>query len=344
MKKLYFANTNFEFELSEEMNIPLKQSLEKHPVCLQLQFLPLLFADPNDEVLVTDMPDFEYLSDLEKLRGELPKIVLDSRDTEMHSWGWSKNLQEWTKKRGIIYNMPSWEIVRQINSKEWSFRNSPKLEGAALIFSQPELEDWIKRNQGHSVLKSCFGLSGRGNVLINEINPKVLAFCKKEWAKKLPVIAEPWVERTLDFSTQWLIGPDSINYLGATKLINSTSGSYLGTMTGGEKLIPEVYLSEHMSNAKELLLMAQQMGFKGYAGVDAMVYKKGQETLLQPIVEVNARMTMALAAILIQQKVFLNQSVFFEYVKIKAGLLPIYLQTSNKVIRFSKQLQVTSIA
>lgn len=343
MKKLYFANTNFEFELSETMPIPIKQSLEKYPVCLQLQFLPLLFADSEDEVLVTDMPDSEYLSNLEKIRGKLPKLVLDSQACELHSWGWSKSLQEWAKVRGLIYNMPPWEIVKKVNSKEWSFQNSPKLDGAALITSKIELEDWIKRNQKHSVLKSCFGLSGRGNLLFNELNPKVLAFCEKEWAKKLPVIAEPWLERILDFSTQWLIGPDKIDYLGSTKMINSATGSYLGTMTGGEQLIPEAYLTEHILKAKELLLMAQQIGYAGHVGIDAMIYKKGQEMLLQPIVEVNARMTMALVAIRMQQKIFPNQNIFFEYVKIKEGLLPIYLQTSNKIIHFSKQLKVTTL-
>lgn len=335
MKKLFIANTNFEFELADERFPQLLQAIEMHPVTLQLQFLPLLFADPEDEILVTSMPDLGYLQSIEKIRGKLPKLVLDAEDGLIQSWGWSRSVRAWAEERGLAYDMPDWEIVKLVNSKEWSFLNSPKLKGAELIFSLDQLKKWVRQNNTPAVAKSCFGLSGRGHCLFEDLHPKILAFCEKEWRIKRPVIVEPWVERVLDFSTQWFIDAEKVTFLGATKMFNTSTGSYMGTMTGG---VPKALLQEHVGWAVKILTLAKELGYRGYAGVDAMVHKEG----LQPIVEVNARMTMALAALFMKQKFFPHSELLFQYMNVKEGLLPNYLQIANKIIRFNKQLQVSA--
>lgn len=324
MKKLHIANTNFEFELSTNKVLSLEQMMEQSPICLQLQFLPLLFADLRDEVLVTGRPDKNFSV----------KMVFDAESGEIQSWGWSQTIAKWAKERGISYAMPPWEIVREVNSKRWSFENSPKLERAACAYSKQELEDWAE-GQFESVAKSCFGLSGRGNYRFNQVTPELLSFCTKEWQAGRPVILEPWVQRMVDFSTQWHVAKDRIDFIGATEMLNTEGGAYLGTLVG---YIPS---QEHMSEAERILHKMQQLGYFGYAGIDAMIYRKEGKTCLQPIVEVNARMTMALAAIFIQKKWHSGKKILFQYGKFSEGLLPNFIQYQNKTVKFNRQLKIS---
>ena len=53
---VYIANTNFEFELAQPTTLSLQESWRKRPHCLQLQFIPLLFAESTDTVAVLHYP------------------------------------------------------------------------------------------------------------------------------------------------------------------------------------------------------------------------------------------------------------------------------------------------
>ncbi len=60
MHTLHIANTFFEWELSSESNCSLYEAFHQHPVYLQLQFLPLLYASKMDALVVSDLPSAEY--------------------------------------------------------------------------------------------------------------------------------------------------------------------------------------------------------------------------------------------------------------------------------------------
>ena len=110
--------------------------------------------------------------------------------------------------------------------KLFSFNESQKLPGAALIHTLAQLQQWEQKTEGPKVLKSCFGVSGRGHLFLPSLHMK--KFAEKEFAEGRPVIAEPWVERKLDFSTQWMIHQDQkIEYLGATICVNDHRGQYI---------------------------------------------------------------------------------------------------------------------
>src|SRR5438445_10203833 len=134
MTKLHLANTNFEWEIAENKIHPVERGLEKHQIFLQLQFLPFLYADPKDGVAVTNEPDDNFWKTLELEGIQPPQLhLLSSKKVpydQVETWGASRSTAEWAKQHQISYEIPSWDIITKVNSKEFSFTNSPKLPGS----------------------------------------------------------------------------------------------------------------------------------------------------------------------------------------------------------------------
>jgi hypothetical protein len=290
---LHICNTFFESELESPIEKPLAAWMDSHKIVRKLQTLPLQYAAPVDLVLVSELMN-------------APLKV-----GRIEDWGASRAIDAWAKERNIPYSMPDWETVRTVNSKIFSFSHSPKLPLASLLYNETEVLDWIERVPGRKVLKTPFGTAGRGHFHIPGIG-NLSAFLKREFAKNYPIIGEPWVERILDFSTQW---KDSV-LLGATVFENSEAGSYRSTLTGPAHEIFASYhwaLVEHLAIAKPILEKVRKLGFFGNLGIDAFVYRWEGKERLQPIVEINGRKTMSWAALQIQEKHFPRRRLRFNF-------------------------------
>jgi hypothetical protein len=272
----------------------------------QLQFLPLLYADSDDVILVSDLPDNPdpRLCLFEKAPKGLP----------IEHWGPSQAIASWAKSQGIPYSIPDWDLIRTINSKIFSFNNSPQLPGAELLHTQAEIASWIEKTPGPKVLKTPFGTAGKGHLF-----PHV----KQLYTP--PLIGEPWVERVLDFSTQWKNG----KLLGVTCFENEIHGTYKGTFVG--KVDPWA-LEEHLTIAKSLVEKVGQMGYRDHIGIDAFIYLRGGKKTVHPIVEINARKTMSWAALQTP-----SQQLY--YTRKSNGLLPKELLIGTKRICFSRNIQ-----
>ncbi len=291
MSRLHICNTFFEGELEgKKGNKSLLSWMKSHPIVMQLQFLPLLYAGPEDKILVSSLPE-----------NPDPRLCLidnPSKDLPIEHWGPSLAIGAFAKEHNIPYSIPDWDLIRKINSKVFSFTESPKLPGAKLLNTQEEIEEWLKTTPGPKVLKSPFGTAGRG--LIINPNVKQLYTC--------PMIGEPWVERVMDFSTQWHNG----KLIGVTVFENEPDGTYKGTYNG---IVEKWALDEHLSVATPLVKKLGEMGYLGNIGIDAFIYLWNGEKRVQPIVEINARKTMSWVALQLSQK-----QLFFT--RSKLGLLP----------------------
>jgi hypothetical protein len=331
---LHIANTNFEWELTQKQIPELITSLKRNPIFLQLQFLPFLYGAPDDLVAVTAEPPDVFWRELDRLGIKPPKLHLLSAPppVQVESWGASRAVAAWA---GHHYAMPPWEVVRAVHSKEFSFTRSPKLPGSMLLRQEEEARAFFAVSKKPFVLKTCFGLSGQGHLIVGDAveEARVLQFLKAEWQQGLPVIAEPWVERMLDFSTQWeLSQTGEITYLGATICENDAKGRYLQNKVG-EITIP--HLEEHKRIARPILEEMIALGYFGNVGIDAMVY--GVSHTLHPIVEINARKTMGWVALEVQRRHFPHQTLTLSYAKNSAvGLLPSSLGDTL----FTRQLMV----
>lgn len=277
--------------------------MRSHPIVQKLQTLPLYYAGDEDLVLVSDLPEFPD----HRLR--LLGAPLQAKTIE--SWGASKSIAAWAEEENLSYSMPDWETVRTVNSKIFSFCHSPILPFAALLQNEQEALEWIEKTPGRKVLKTAFGTAGRGHFHLPS-KRNLSSFLKKEFVKNVPLIGEPWVERVLDFSTQW---KDSV-LLGATIFENTPEGTYRATIAGARPQIFGSYdwaLEEHLAIVQPILKKIRQLGFFGNLGIDAYVYRWKNKELLQPIVEINARKTMSWIALQIQEKKYPGRDLRFSF-------------------------------
>jgi len=340
MTTLHIANTNFEFELRNGFSETIEESWSKNTFCLQLQFLPLLFATENDQVAVTRLPSKTYLNHLKQVLEveQLPRLVTfkekeNFQNLSCLSWGPSQQIDNWTARRQIPYQAPKdWSMVKNVNSKSFSSAHSPS-KTTCLISNLTDLQGWLEKESYPKVLKTCFGLSGIGHLIINQdFNLKrVLDFCHPEWSLNLPLIGEPWLKRVFDFSTQWFLSPN-----GKTELIGSTvfqtekNGGYTGTFAGHAEILFGPYLSflhSHIEIVQQLLKDLAVKGYFGHMGVDALLYRCKDDNLvkLYPIVEINGRQTLSLVALKMQQMRCPNQLLHLSFQKSAdslSGLLP----------------------
>jgi hypothetical protein len=335
MPFLHIANTNFESELSASSPSSVAGLIQAHPIFLQLQFLPLLYGEPDDGLAVTHAPSPSFAS---------PRWhPLEERNfpyEQIESWGASPAIAVWAKTKKLSYSMPDWAVVKTVNSKAFSFTESPKLPGAELLHSMNELNRWDQKIEGPKVLKSCFGVSGKGHLFLP--SDHVRKFAEKEFSAGRPLIAEPWVERKLDFSTQWMIHPDQkIEYIGATVCISDQRGRYSANKVGDLPFLFGDYfpfLEKHQEAVFPILQKMAAMGYFGNVGIDAMIW--GNEKL-QPVVEINARKTMGWVALQFAKVHFPKQTIALSYLTNSnlPNLLPdAVLQKNGSLIKFTRKL------
>lgn len=258
----HIFNTNFEWELEKDRNIDLEHSFSK----IHKKNLPLgkLFANPGDTVFP-----------------EKP-----NQGQTINSWAPSRLIEQYAKKHNLSYTIPPWETIRKIQSKEFAHTLSP-LPLSRILHNSDELESWLKEVPHSHVFKSFYGFSGTGH----KFRTTNLSF---------PVLAEPWVNRSFDFSTQWELKNEILNYLGATVLISDERGRYKQTVASRDekKLFGANYpfLQEQIAYIQN---HAHHLTpFFGNIGFDAFVYNNR----LQPICEINARKTFGYLALYLLSK------------------------------------------
>lgn len=338
MPLLHVANANFESELATSRKATVAALIQSHPIFLQLQFLPLLYAEPEDGIAVTHAPTTSF-----------PQLhLLDEKHfsyERIESWGSSLSIAGWAHQKKLAYTMPDWDVVKLVNSKAFSFNESPKLPSAELIHTIEELEEWERKVAGPKVLKSCFGVSGKGHLFLPSTHMK--KFAQQEFDAGRPVIAEPWVERKFDFSTQWTIDSDKINYLGATVCINDQRGQYNSNKVGDLPLLFGKYfpfLESHQEKVFPILQKMQSVRYFGNVGIDAMIWGNDE---LHPVVEINARKTMGWVALEISKRRFPKQTIALSYLTKSnlTNLLPdAIVQKDGSTLSFSKKLVVEILA
>jgi hypothetical protein len=147
MATLHIANTHFEKELEGRVAFDLEQSFGSAPIPLQLQFLPCLYAREGDGVGVS------MLSSTSKWPLHLLSDPQPLPYTHIESWGYSQMIARWAKKRGIGYQMPAWDIVKEVNSKAFSFTHSPQLSHSALLWTEKEAQLWLASFEGEKSLR-----------------------------------------------------------------------------------------------------------------------------------------------------------------------------------------------
>ncbi|MFY7843183.1 MAG: hypothetical protein ACOVOR_04130 [Rhabdochlamydiaceae bacterium] len=357
MSNLHIANVYFESELIANDLKVVEDELQKSLIYLQLQFLPFLYAEPEDTIMITHPPEEEFFERLDHLGIPIPhwqffKTPLKGEFKRVHYWGASNRIRSIVNDICPQQLLPPWDLTKTINSKAFSSLFSDGSLSSRLIHNKEELCHFLASESYPLVLKTLMGVSGRGHFILRSkddpYHQDVEKWAYNEWVSNRPVLGELWVERVLDFSTQWVIeGQNQIEYKGVTICENNHRGQYCSSIVGDLSYDLDPYkekFASHITKTKEILNDISLKGYIGDIGVDSMIfYDRKGDIRLQLIVEINARKTMGRVALSFMQKHCQScRKIKLSYKNSNdegVNLLPTQLKSYGRSITFKKNLK-----
>lgn len=238
--------------------------------------------------LMTETEDKDYLKKLIAPKSNLsPFAIIPYAD-------------ELAKEYEMNFQSPAMDVIRRVNSKAYSTHLKDVLEINNISRIALNCEELL--NIGTEILKNSlliikdeFGVSGKGNLLINSdvtLN-RIVSYLQgqEKKGKDVRFILEPFLEKDIDFSCQFYITESGNFKLLSIQRILNNEFAYQGSFTVGDKLMN---LLEKSGYIKIMEISAQALYKEGYFGhvcIDSMVLKNSE---VVPIVEVNARKSMSL--------------------------------------------------
>ena len=284
------------------------------------------------------LPRFCSLTELESL----PSGSFDN----ICPWGWSpaahfklKNLKEkcssefrkspvynWRKEHRILYERStSLDFLNRLlknNPPDWFIDQS--LTGVPAT-SCEEIEILLLKIQKPLVIKAPVSSSGRGIQIIRKTK---LSDSNKQWISGILkqqnyLIIEPYLEKLSDLSFQFLIKDHAeIDYLGYSVFETNSNGQYKSTTIHPALEIilqPEDFsvLGEKINITARILMEALKKSvyvrhYRGYVGIDSILFRKEDRLMIQPCIEVNCRVNMGIINLMLEEKIYQGSSGKFE--------------------------------
>lgn len=252
------------------------------------------------------------------------------------AWLADKGAHRTAEAAGLALYAAPHEIVAHTNDKAFALRAAealgfvpPVLRGTSLVFDAAALAStetthatlatirasiaaWPLWARAEFTLKPRFGTSGRGR--FDGRADSTGAFDAASVEAALPrlserggAILEPWLDRAVDLSAQLHLGADPpVVLLGTLEQRLSRRGGLVGhrgEIDSRGRIFSGLPADEDLREAAAAVAgRALQVGYTGPCGVDAFVFRHPDETgrvqsVLRPIVELNARFTMGLVCI-----------------------------------------------
>lgn len=274
-----------------------------------------------------ELPHFETLTDLEYNEG----LDLGA----LNPWGWSpaahfflRTLKE--KCTGEFRASPvfEWtEVSRSLYERQTSLNFLSELirknclpglisgeDTGESIGTISDIESYLQRHL-RVVLKAPLSSSGRGIQMIRNGN---LNNASRQWLsgvlrQQSYVIAEPLLDRVADLSFQFRVGyQGEIWYLGHTFFETNSNGQYQATLI--QPRLGDLFGTDEVQRVQQLIettaaILTENLSdsvyarnYSGFLGIDALFFRKNDELLIQPCIEINCRMTMGILTVTLAQK------------------------------------------
>lgn len=301
-----------------------------------LSFIPALWADEGDLVLVDDIDNAR--DKVRHLGGDLVDKVefitkvqlahfiktefLDS----VHPWGWDLSLKGELEHIGIPeIALPGDAIlnkVRALSSRQWAAEHLQS--GVRFVQSVAEVKSLV-REWGKAVIKAPWSSSGRGVrfVSADEFREGSYYPSFERWVGNIiyrqgGVTVEPYYNKVMDFGMEFEMVDGKVLYRGLSlfdTIKNAYSGNVLCTEDKKEEMMARYVSPERLLQIRQHVIDVMEPALKGiYSGpfgVDMMVYAKEQNLPasdgassdaqddfgVNECIEVNLRRTMGHVAI-----------------------------------------------
>jgi len=308
MTQVYLGNFGFEEDLAGH---PPARSAAISRLQAELAVCWLAVACDGDLICLDGQVPDAFVAEVQQRLGIAVSFVRTDdgqilRGSELVPWGWTERVMMWGRRRGCEMQAPPLTSVRTVNSRRFSFELERSwgegLDGAAALTSLREVESYASRMLAKDrwVLKGEFGHAARDRL---RVRGSELPGTSRRWvASRLErdgvIFAEPWVEAIEEAGLQWTVprsGPPILQ--GVTTLQVDSSGQYRGSGFTADREVPEVW-REAVRTTGRAARAAQDLGYFGPLGIDAMRYQRADGTVgLRPLQDINGRWTMGRLAL-----------------------------------------------
>ena len=289
-----------------------------------LALLPVWYAKDGDDVIVPTEEYANWMHSERFLLGCRSGIVIKDRlpDKEWTAcipWGWSPEIIRRFLRLGVpAHLLPDNTLIRE--QKRLYHRNQTleilrelKIYGIEDIQEVlPEelytAEDVCRYIQSAplTVLKAPWSGSGKGLSWGRGVYDTTL----ERWSKGIlrrqgSIIGEPFYEKIQDFAMEFYSdGISSVSFAGYSLFNTNKKGVYSGNILTGDDDILHCLSNyvdknsiETVKTALEKILSEKVASYyRGYLGIDMMVYQKNGKYRLNPCVELNLRMNMGVVS------------------------------------------------
>ena len=331
--KLHIFNPEHELALASN----LRQFTAPHAgrqLRSDLSFIPALWADEGDLVLVDDIDNardkVRHLGGVDKVefitKVQLAHFIKTEFLDSVHPWGWDLSLKGELEHIGIPeIALPSDAIlnkVRAISSRQWAAEHLQS--GVRFVQSVAEVKSLV-RDWGKAVIKAPWSSSGRGVRFVSadvfregSDYPSFERWVGNIIYRQGGVTVEPYYTKVMDFGMEFEMVDGKVLYRGLSlfdTIKNAYSGNVLCPEDKKEEMMARYVSPERLLQIRQHVIDVMEPALKGiYSGpfgVDMMIYAKeqnlpasdGASSDLQDdfgvneCIEVNLRRTMGHVAI-----------------------------------------------
>ena len=301
-----------------------------------LSFIPALWADEGDLVLVDDIDNardkvrhlgtklvdkVEFITKVQ-LEHLIKTEFLDS----VHPWGWDLSLKGELERIGMPeIVMPGDAIlnkVRALSSRQWTAEHLQS--GVQFVQTVTDVKSLV-REWGKAVIKAPWSSSGRGVRFVSadefregsDYYPSFERWVGNIIYRQGGVTVEPYYNKVMDFGMEFEMVDGNVLYRGLSlfdTIKNAYSGNILCSEDKKEEMMAQYVSPERLLQIRQHIIDVMEPALKGnYSGpfgVDMMIYAKDMNALNQVIstdmpsdfgvnecIEVNLRRTMGHVAI-----------------------------------------------
>lgn len=283
----------------------------------ELASLPLWYADRCD-VVYLPAEHTAYRNEMAAMF-ELPESYIPSMQsqvTALSPWGWSALMRHRFKAMGFEKNLlptdGEIELMRNLSSRVLTIDVLSALREAGIhtppmpryVDSLEEAVSFVNACE-RCVVKAPWSGSGKGIMWgIGHAEEPMVHFCRGVIRRQGGVVCEHFLNAKVEFAMEFRAASAGVEFVGYS-LFNAENGAYTGNLLASNAHI-ESLLSEHIS-IEQLAVVKRQLcdimhtrlagsGYRGYFGVDMMLYDNGEGCRLNPCMEINLRMNMGVVA------------------------------------------------
>ena len=289
-----------------------------------LSFIPALWADKGDFVLVDDIDSaydkvrhlgaelvgkVEFITKLQLEKVFQGSFLIDS----VHPWGWDKAIVSELKRMGcpeiMLPTDETLEGLRCVSGRKWAASHLQK--NVRWADNSMMLSEYVKE-MGRIVVKAPWSCSGRGVRYFSQEawedaheRNAMLKWADHVISKQGCVTVEPYYNKVKDFGMEFEMIDGVVEYRGLS-LFQTVKNAYTGNLLVSEEEKLDVlkkYTSvDALNEARQMVIDTMQPILKdlyhGPFGVDMMICSnEKQELFVNSCIELNLRRTMGHVAL-----------------------------------------------